>query len=133
MPSTHEPPRRRIALRVLPAVAWSLVVAVLLLAPGESLPQPGLWAWLDKPVHAVLFAVHCLALAPALGVGGSRRPLRGAILGSGLYALVCELAQLGIAGRSFTGWDLAAGWFGIAAAAAFLARPRDNLRRSSRA
>lgn len=100
---------------------WSLVIAALLLSPGDNLPQVALWDRVDKPVHALLFAVHCPLVARALAVPGQpRRGLLGAVLLSGLYAAVLEVAQLGVPGRFWSGWDLVAGWVGIAFAAVFL-------------
>ncbi len=115
--------------RLLPAALWSLLVAVLLLVPGDEVPDPGFWDWLDKPVHAVLFAVHFALLPMALAAW--RR--RGAGLAvpaalSGAYALLLEAAQIRVPGRSWDLWDLVADFAGIVLMALWLGRRRARLR-----
>lgn len=121
---THHPT----SLRRLAAALWTLIVVVLLALPGDELPDPGPWDWLDKPVHAVLFGIHFALLARALA-GGRRRLL--AALASAAFAVVMEVAQLWVPGRGWEWWDLAAGFAGIAAAGVFLAGPRARLSPSS--
>ena len=114
--------------RVLPAATWSLLTAVLLLMPGDEVPDPGLWAWLDKPAHALLFAVHFALLPKALApwrAGGCRLAAAAAL--SGAYALLLEAAQIRVPGRSWDPWDLAADVAGIALAALWLGRRRARL------
>ncbi len=115
--------------RVLPVAIWSLLTAVLLLLPGDEVPDPGLWDWLDKPAHAVLFAIH-FALLPRALAGARLRESRLAVPAvlSGLYALVLEAAQIRVPGRSWDLWDLVADFVGIAVVAALISRRRARLR-----
>ena len=118
--------------RHLPVLIWSLVVAVLLAAPGDEIPEVGAWKWLDKPAHALLFAVHCGLLARSLASSGMRdRGLRAAAVVSGLYAVLLEAAQIRVPGRSWEWWDLVADLVGIAVAALFIAGRRARLRGAS--
>ena len=116
--------RRTSHRRLLPALLWTVLVAVLLGLPGDEIPDPGPWDWVDKPVHAALFAVHFALLAG--GLAGGRRPMAAA-LASGAFALVMEAVQLWVPGRGWEWWDLVADLVGIAIAWAWLARRRATL------
>lgn len=111
-------------------VAWTLFVAVLLLVPvGEDPSEDDAWEWLDKPLHALLFAVQCGLLALALGPsmpGG--RGATVAFVASGLYGLGLEALQIPVPGRYFEWWDVVADLAGAAMAAIVLTRSRARLR-----
>ena len=113
-----------------PLVIWSLVLVVLLLAPAdERPPQGGVLEWVDKPVHALLFAVHCGLLALYLATARRRRGAFGAaFLASGLYGLLLEALQIPVPGRDWEWWDLAANLTGAALGALLVARSRARLR-----
>ena len=114
--------------RFLPAAAWSLLVAVLLLLPGDDVPDPGFWDWLDKPAHVLLFAVHFALLSKALAAwrrGGTGLAAPATI--SAVYALVLEVAQIRVPGRSWDPWDVVADLAGIAVVALWLRRRRARL------
>jgi VanZ family protein len=116
--------------RHLPTLTWSLAVAVMLLTPADYVPDLEGPSWLDKALHAILFAIHFGLLTRSL----ARRP-GGAELGtaawvSGLYALLLEMAQVWVPGRRWDAWDLVADAVGIAAAALLIARRRATLRRT---
>lgn len=104
------------------------MLAVLLLSPAELLPEVAGPDWLDKLLHAVVFAIHCALLARGLaGVGRRVATVAAAALISALYALLLETAQLWIPGRSWEWWDVAAGLAGVALAAAIAAGHRARL------
>lgn len=108
--------------RFLPAASWTALVAVLLALPGDGFPDVGPGDWLDKPLHAALFAVHFALLARALAGGPMPRGATAAALGSAVFALLMETVQLWVPGRGWEWWDLAAGFAGIAAAGLWLRR-----------
>jgi len=116
----------------LPTLLWSIVVLILLLTPGDEIPETGVWDWLDKPAHAVLFAVHCGLLARSLAI--LRRRAGGLMAAAGvsaLFALLLEAAQILVPGRSWEWWDLVADFAGIAVVAPLIARRRARLRGAS--
>lgn len=115
MPRFEPTLRRGLKAPLLPALLWSLIVALLLLTPAASLPDPGLWDWLDKPVHALLFAVHAGLLSRALPVRLRRGRKLATAAVSGLYGGLLEVAQLWVPGRGLDGWDLVADASGIGA------------------
>ena len=120
------------AFRILPAVIWSLLVVVLLATPGDEIPDPGVWDWLDKPAHALLFGIHYGLLVRALrGSQPEERQPVAAVLGSGIFAALMETAQLWIPGRGWEWWDLVANFAGITVAALLIAGRRARLRGAS--
>lgn len=124
-------PRER-SHRYLPALIWSLVVAALLVAPGDTMPEPGSWEWLDKPVHALLFAIHSSLLARCLAPPMTARgALASAAVASACYALLLEAVQVWVPGRSWEWWDLGAGIAGIAVAALVVSASHARLRGTS--
>ena len=114
--------------RSLPAIVWTLLVVGALAMPGSEIPDVGPWDWLDKPAHALLFAVHFALLVRALAVSPpNSRSLVAAALGSGLLATLMEVVQFWIPGRGWEWWDLVAGYAGIAVVALMLVGRRARL------
>ena len=78
------------------AIAWAVVILVLCLIPGKSLPE---WNWfalldLDKVVHAGMFFVLAVLLAQAfVGNGSPKHHLLWACLISIAYGLSTEFMQ----------------------------------------
>ncbi len=116
-----EPSRRAPRVAYLPAALWSVLLAVLLLAPGSRLPRAPSLALLDKVAHAALFAVETVLVARAATAAGAARPLLAAAAVAGVYALVLELAQNWVPGRVLEAGDVVAGLAGVALAAVVLA------------
>ena len=113
--------------RHLPTLLWFLLVAVLLLLPGEDLPDQEMLSWADKPVHALLFAVQCALLARSLSPPRARWRIAAAAIPTAVLAVVLEVAQLWIPGRTWEWMDLAAGLLGIALVPLLAARHRARL------
>ena len=108
--------------------AWTLLLLVGLLWPGDSLPGldtgclPDLPEGSDKLVHAVLFAVETLLLRRWLGGAGRTHPLLGAVLLAAVLAASTEVLQTWVPRRRADPADLAANVLGIAVSAAWAAR-----------
>ena len=83
-----------------PAVLWALLILVLCLMPGAALPK---WDWadlfsLDKPVHAILFAVQFVLVVRALAwdtwrSGPGTRTLLLAFVITVTYGILTEMMQ----------------------------------------
>ena len=121
-------PRKR-PRRHLPLVIWSLIVAGLLLTPGDAVPDAGPWEGLDKPLHALLFGLHCALLARSLAASERRLPIAAGV--SGLYGILLEAAQVWVPGRSWDAWDLVADFAGIAVAVLLITHQHARLRGAS--
>jgi uncharacterized membrane protein len=101
-------------------IGWALFILLLCSAPGDQLPEFGLFELLsfDKFVHAFLFAVQVLVL-----IVGFRRQYtwyilryhaRAAAFISGLmFGIIIEILQLLVfSGRSFDYYDVLANGVG---------------------
>ena len=117
-----------------PALLWALLILVLCLLPGRTLPQ---WDWadlfsLDKPVHAVLFGVLTVLLGQGYRRVGRTGPLLvWSVLLSVGYGLATEaMQQLQALGRHGDVNDAIANTVG-AVAGAFHLRRRWNRERSA--
>ena len=89
--------RRRVQSRRLAAVAFSAafaITAVLLLLPGDTLPQMPLW---DKAEHAATFAMLTI-----LGHSAMERSRHRLLLVAGLigFGILTEMLQTFVPGRS---------------------------------
>ena len=83
-----------------PAVLWALLILLLCLIPGKTLPQ---WDWadlfsLDKPVHAFLFAVQLILVVRAMNggtwrTGAGHRRMLWAFLLTVAYGALTEVMQ----------------------------------------
>lgn len=116
-----------------PVLLWALLILVLCLMPGRTLPH---WDWadllsLDKPVHAVLFGVLTVLLGRAFRSSGLTGPLLAwSVLLSVGYGLATEaMQQLQALGRHGDVNDAIANTLGAAAGAVHLGR-RWNRERS---
>jgi hypothetical protein len=99
----------------LPALAWAVLLAILLLVPGPQGPA-GDWGWFrvpdysDKAFHALLFGVAAGLFHRSLAAGRGARPaLAAAVVLAVLYGAALEGLQA-IPGlrRDPDAWDLVA-------------------------
>jgi VanZ family protein len=105
------------------ALLWALVILILCLLPGRSLPE---WNWvaifdLDKLVHGFMFFVLAVLLAHAFKRAGSPvRFLLWAVVISAGYGLFTELMQgMPSLGRRTDINDMIANTIGALAASGF--------------
>ena len=107
----------------------TLGVALLLLMPGADDPsRGGVWEWLDKPAHALLFAVHGALLSRELASRrAAGRAAAVAFLASGAYGVLLEALQIAVPGRTWEWWDVLADLVGAALGALLAARSRARL------
>ena len=110
------------------AGAWAVLVAMLLLVPGSSVPAVPWWVpttfggWIDSFVHAFLFLVQMVLVERAVerrGRGRERRLRVTVVLG---WAFLLELLQIPVPGRSFQFIDLLFAAVGVAIALAAVGR-----------
>lgn len=106
---------------------WAGLTALVLTLPGEMLPWTRPW-WLpsvlepglDKLVHFGLFAVLAALFVRLLKSRRSGRTWLAALAVCLPYALILELSQIWVAGRSFDPWDLTAAAMGVLLAVVLL-------------
>jgi len=99
---------------------WATLVGVLMLLPGDAFPQMGHWlpqsfeGWIDKVEHLVAFAVMVVLVHRSLRESGRiQRPLLTAAFLTLGYALLLELLQLVVPGRTWAPADLVADLVGV--------------------
>lgn len=104
----------------LHAVLWTAVVGVLMLLPGDALPQIGRWlpqsfaGLTDKIAHLVVFLVMVVLIHRSLRASGRfERPLLMAALLTLIYALLMESLQVLVPGREGSLADLVADVVGV--------------------
>lgn len=91
-------PRDSLFLNRAPAVLWALVILVLLMLPGKSLPSVDFWSF-DKFAHAGIFFVQSIFLYIAftrpspVKLFGRVPPVLSIILIAVFYAVASELLQ----------------------------------------
>src|SRR5688572_7925769 len=95
-----------------PAVAWSLIILIITLLPGETLPEVGIFQ-IDKVVHFFVFAILMFLTAFGLkrGVGAENVSI-SIVLWAAVYSLVLgvlvEIFQIFVPNRSFSLVDIVA-------------------------
>lgn len=106
------------------ALLWALVILVLCLIPGRSLPQ---WGWfdlldLDKSVHAGMFFVLAVLLAQAFrAIGRPKRWVLTAVAIAIAYGIGMEYMQdLEALGRRLDPMDMIANSVGALLAAWYI-------------
>jgi hypothetical protein len=109
------------------AVAWATMIAALLLLPGSALPAVPLWipstfgGWIDSLIHGILFLAQTWLVLPVGRVGPV---IMTAKIWSSVclaYAVVLEVLQIPVPGRSFQIVDIVFAGLGIGIAC-FLGR-----------
>ncbi len=88
-------------MTVLLATAWTVIILVLCLIPGNNLPEVKLWEHTDKLIHFTLFFV----LQMLWGAAFPAYKFKILLLAS-VYGIAIELIQHNyIPFRSFDVWD----------------------------
>ena len=106
------------------AVAWTLLIFILLIVPEGNLSKRGFLGipHLDKLAHAIVFFLLVVlwyrALAPARAGNQTKALALGLAQASFLYGMNMELVQALFTTRAFEWWDIVAD--GIGAYAAYL-------------
>ena len=100
-----------------PAFAWSLIVLVLTLIPGEAVPDVGIFQ-IDKVVHFFIFGVlmvlSCYGLHRLFVLKGfPSRPLLIAGVYSVAFGMMIEVIQRFVPGRNFSFLDVVANTIGV--------------------
>lgn len=99
------------------AVAFALILAVAMLAPGGAVPRVPTFDWVDKALHFALFLVMTVLLTRSLRASGRfHRPALAAATFALVYAALLETLQALIPGRSCDPADLVANALGVLAA-----------------
>ena len=104
--------------RLLAALAWAVLIAILSLLPGPDLPPLPPYPGADKVAHAAMYLVLGFLLAWSLH-SPSHLALMVIVLLIGLYGYSLEVGQLYVPGRSYDLLDvlanLAGGGLGVGA------------------
>lgn len=101
----------------LPAIIWSLIILVLTLTPGRTVPSVSIEG-LDKAVHFILFGI--LMFLTLKGLVKQKNistfnynPYIVSFAFCLFYGIFIEFLQLYIPGRSFSSYDIMANSAGI--------------------
>ena len=97
------------------AIAYLILISILFLLPGSSLPRKNWFddIYLDKWIHVFLFAILILLWLKAYP-GSSSRLFLFFIISAILYGILIELSQeLFIVNRSLDVWDILADTAGV--------------------
>ena len=99
---------------------WLIIIFLLGLTPGESMPETNLWDMLsfDKLAHFAIFAILTVLWIIGLTKQYAYMSLRFnaekvAVIGSIAVSLLLELFQAFIPGRSFEYYDMLANTLGV--------------------
>lgn len=119
---------------LLPAVAWSAVIALLMLTPGNYIPRITTfldWIGPDKLVHIFLFGIYAYVLIEGFRRHGSvflqRHSVAAAFVVGMVFAIFTEVMQrFVIEGRNGNPFDLAADLLGLILAYAIWRFTRRN-------
>jgi VanZ family protein len=100
-----------------PAFAWSLIVLVLTLIPGEAVPDVGIFQ-IDKVVHFFIFGLlmilTCYGLHKVSALKGfPSNPLLTAGIYSIFFGMMIEIIQRYVPGRNFSIVDVIANTIGV--------------------
>jgi hypothetical protein len=101
------------------AAIWAAIIAVLLLLPGSALPTVPWWfpstfgGWIDSLIHGALFLVQAWLLLPVRTAGPVVMTSRKWSAVCLAYAVVLELLQIPVPGRSLQLVDVVFAALGI--------------------
>ncbi len=97
-------------------LVWAVIVAVLLLIPGDDLPKEELFEGFDKVVHVLIFGIFSFLFVSMRDKANSKIEwlfLLISFLVSISYSLLLEYFQNFIPGRQFDAKDLLANSIGV--------------------
>jgi glycopeptide antibiotics resistance protein len=108
--------------RILPAIAWTTLLLVGLLTPGQQLPDVHKVPGMDKMVHFGLFAVFAFLWARVFNNSKRKRIKKSKYIPNFLvfvfvFAILVEYIQRLVPGRSFDYMDILFNIMGVAAGA----------------
>jgi glycopeptide antibiotics resistance protein len=108
--------------RILPAIAWTTLLLVGLLTPGQQLPDVNKVPGMDKMVHFGLFAVFAFLWARVFNNSKRKRIKKSKYIPNFLvfvfvFAILVEYIQRLVPGRSFDYMDILFNIMGVAAGA----------------
>jgi VanZ family protein len=98
--------------RQSPAIAWGVIILLLTLAPGKTLPNVPIFG-IDKIVHFIIFGLLLfLSLYSNKNRYNRKIALSSLIICIG-YGIIIEFIQEYIPGRSFSIYDILANSIGV--------------------
>lgn len=102
----------------LPAIGWAIIVAILILLPGDELPDTGDIPGLDKVAHVGVFTI--LSLLGAIGAMKHKtasslkmNAIFFSLISCIIYGIVLELIQGTVPDREFDLYDILANIGGV--------------------
>lgn len=114
-------------MKYIPTIFFTIVILTAVLLPGSQIPDTSL-PWIDKLVHFILFMCWAVAI-----VNDFNLKWYVALIVALLFALLTELIQLPVEGRTFDVNDMIADGagvvFGLANASFIIRVTRKMLRR----
>ncbi len=98
-------------------IIWAVLLTILLLMPGDNIPEQDFLPGFDKLVHVGIFGIFSFLFVNTIKKSGKHRIQRSKLIFSFfvtfLYSVALEYCQRFVPGRSFDISDLLANGIGI--------------------